>query len=224
MTTWTRYSTEPQNRQSDPTMHPAFASGVLRAIQDPRIRGYLVPGSVPIRAVDTPYVTELPVSPQDGDEVYFLADPSRGFVWHLRYQRTAPTSFLWNFAGGGALVADTVADQGTTSTSYADIATVGPTVTIPLGGEYTVSFGAHSYSDGANSNFVSPALGTSAFDVNSSQVDHASANKLLCHARTLPATTLNRGDTVTLKYKVGAGSGQFRWRWLVVTPIRVGRT
>lgn len=227
MTFYTRYSPEPVNGRMDPMEvinSPAFGPAVMRAIQDPRIAGYLVPRSIPQRAVRTDFVTELPLAANDGDEVYFQCDATRGIVWHLRYRANSQSPFLWEFVGGGPLVADTVADQGTTSTSYTDLATVGPTVSIPLAGDYTIAFGAHSYSDGANTNFVSPYLGTTAVDANASQIDHTTANKLFAHARTLPSTTLNASDTVKLQYRVLSGTGQFRNRWLTAAPIRVGRT
>jgi len=86
-----------------------------------------------------PLVVVLPSSPFDGQEVDFtdsLTTPT--FVWRLRYVAAAPTN-KWKFVGGAGLLARIATQEGTSSQSYVDLTTVGPSLTAPLAGEYEVN-------------------------------------------------------------------------------------
>ncbi|MBI1952165.1 hypothetical protein HYS42_00380, partial [Candidatus Saccharibacteria bacterium] len=48
------------------------------------------------------YVTTLPASPVDGQEVYYQADATNGVVWHLRYNSSEAT-YKWEYLGGASL-------------------------------------------------------------------------------------------------------------------------
>lgn len=88
-----------------------------------------------------PVVTALPGSPSDGDEVYLQtsAMATAGVMWHLRY-RAAGGTYKWEFIGGPPMQGE--ASGGTTSTSAIPAAYGGgPTVTVPVSGEYEVDFG-----------------------------------------------------------------------------------
>lgn len=87
--TWGRYSTEPTNGTMTPLQviqSAVFAPAVLNAIQDPRLRGYLVDKSVPWDAVDLPLVTDLPRAPKDRAEVNYLIDESNEVVVRMVYR------------------------------------------------------------------------------------------------------------------------------------------
>lgn len=231
MTTWTRYSPEPQNRQSDPTMHPAFASGVLRAIQDPRIRGYLVPSSIPQRAVDTPYVTELPVSPRDGDEVYYLADPAISVVWHLRYRDATPSRFRWEYVGGTELRAEnTGTSMTTTSTSYVDLSTAGPSITVQLPGDYRMRWGWQAqHSNAAGVGYMAIKVGSATtLDANAVRGQAGGANYDILSPNGEKDFTVGAGDVVKAQYRTLSGTltvnnaGTLN-PWLMLRPVRLAR-
>lgn len=200
------------------TVAAAAASITDAAIADsrPRAQG----GASPLGA---PLVTALPPAPLDGTVVDFLADPASGVTWRLRYREAQSGSYKWLVIGGPPLAARDDADEGTASTTFAALGGVdAPIVTPPLDGVYDLEFGAHSYNSGANGNVVGAEIGGSVFPDNVAQVDHSAATRLLPHHQRLQRLTLTAGGQVALKYKVSAGGGQFRWRWLTLTPIRLG--
>ena len=87
--TWGRYSTEPTNQPLTALQviqSSVFAPAVLNAVQDPRLRGYLVDKSVPWDAVDLPLVTDLPRSPKDRAEVNYLIDETNEVVVRMVYR------------------------------------------------------------------------------------------------------------------------------------------
>ena len=88
------------------------------------------------------FVSTLPVSPVDGQVVYYqnAAMATDGVTWTLRY-RAAGGTYKWEFVGGGTWEKEVDADEPMTSTTYADAATVGPQITVPLVGEYVLEYG-----------------------------------------------------------------------------------
>lgn len=88
--------------------------------------------------------TTLPGSPFDGQDVWYAAAASNGVYWHLRYRSASASGSKWEFLGGSPLTAEVLTSETTTSTTYVDLATVGPSVTVPLAGDYliTVAFEA----------------------------------------------------------------------------------
>jgi hypothetical protein len=107
-------------------------------------------------------VTSLPGSPVDGQRCLYLADATNGVVWDLRYRSASGSTFKWEFVGGGDLTA-TVATQESTSTgAFADLTTVGPSITVPLAGDYLVRFGARIGPQANSQSYMAPALGATA--------------------------------------------------------------
>jgi hypothetical protein len=83
-----------------------------------------------------PKVTELPVSPTDGNEVYFVVEDG---LWHLRYDATTER---WNFLGGPPLsdleLGSSILEGGPYDT-WRDVAPGPPSITVPLFGSYAIS-------------------------------------------------------------------------------------
>jgi len=77
------------------------------------------------------------VQPQDGDEVFYVADATNGVHWHLRYR--SGQTYPWEFVGGSSLTADKTSVSG--NSSWQLTTGVGPA--IPLAGDYdlTLSLG-----------------------------------------------------------------------------------
>jgi hypothetical protein len=192
-------------------------------------------GSVQTTAANTPtYVTSLPGSPTDGQEVYYVADGANDIIWHLRYNST---SGYWEFLGGPALYAEVTTSESTTSTAYADLATVGPNLTVPLDGDYQVTVSAYmsgSSFQGNTTNYMSFAVGgTAATDADSAvqltrSYDGGSdaQNVSGTPVRTSRKTSVSGGTTITAKYKLSpnfgsAHSASFERRWMEITPVRI---
>lgn len=97
------------------------------------------------------FVSSLPASPVDGQEVYYQSTTAGtgggttnsmadvGAIWHLRYRAASASTYKWEFIGG-----TTTSHQnggGTTTctvafTGYAPSSWTSPTVKVPLAGTY----------------------------------------------------------------------------------------
>ena len=99
-------------------------------------------------------VSVLPSILYEGREVYFVAG-ANGELWHLRYNAsvvltTAGGSYKngtgsWEFIGGSPLEHQVDADQSTSNPVYVDLATVGPSIAVPLAGDYIIGIGCNIY-------------------------------------------------------------------------------
>jgi hypothetical protein len=115
--------------------------------------------------------------------------------------------------------------QTTASTSFTDLATVGPSVTVTTGTRALCLFGAQMSNNGANNMVkcavaVSGATTIAAEDEHDVYMDGAPANQ---QSRAMAArlfTTLNAGsNTFKMQYKVGSGTGSFLDRHLIVMAL-----
>ncbi len=175
-------------------------------------------------ATSATYVTALPGSPVDGQEIYFGADATNGALWHLRYRSAASGSYKWEYVGGTPLWAFG-ADSTHSGTSYGDAAAGALTLTLPaLAGDYLIELGAGLESQGAStvtcymslSIAAAAALDADAFItvINSAGYVHGK--------RLLRKTALAASTTLTAKYKESSNSQQLRSPFITATPIRVG--
>lgn len=162
--------------------------------------------------------SDLPKAPYDGQAIQFLADAANGVIWDLVYQKY---DNKWHYAGGPPLYEEQATSSTTASTTYANLAaTVGPTVTVPLAGDYMVEIGCQAGNATAgNVALMSYAIGAAA----------ASDNDLVRSISSTAAqpTSIARETKKTLaaltalvgKYRVGGGTGSFAFRWMAVTPV-----
>jgi Collagen triple helix repeat (20 copies) len=171
-------------------------------------------------------VTSLPASPTDGQEVYYVADATNGVLWHLRYNAGSASAYKWEFVGGRPLHTQVDAKENTTVATYGNLTTVGPDVTVPLVGDYDVSFGAAIISQGATHlssmgltvNAAAVVVGDEA-SVNN-QTNTVGATAMMTRRKTaIPASALLRMQYKTNSVGVVA---DFSFRWLQAIPIRVG--
>lgn len=229
--TWRgKYSPEPLNDGSSLTQQIRTVATDL--IQSQSVFGSMVPASIPFNTVQRPLVTELPVSPADGDEVRFLADADSGVVWQLRYRDKAPSAYRWEFIGGSPIYAEVTTEEnygpGAGGATFGDLATSGPAVTLPLAGDYDVQHGCRAHVNGnAGFSLMSYAIGSTAASDNDAVIanepagDNTSPKSM---ARMRRKTGLS-AVTLTSKYRNNntTNTGAFSSRWISVTPIRVGR-
>lgn len=166
------------------------------------------------------YETSLPGSPTDGQEIYYAANATNGVIWHLRY-RTAASK--WEFLGGPPLFASVATSQATTSTSYTDLATAGPAITLPLAGDYDVTIGGRLKAGFSPPVYMSYSIGnTGATDDDSIGFYAAGSEEFASLVRTQRKTSLSAVE-LKAKYRVSNSShgGTFVYRWIAVTPVRI---
>lgn len=162
----------------------------------------------------------LPASPSNGQ--LFSLSLDGGFVWNFRYNAQSSSSYKWEFVGGPPLIAEVAASESTTA-GYVDLTTDGPSVDIPLDGEYICYFGAF---------FVSSSPTTVGGNIrvyNSTSSTQVAAMGDFLNAvgepnpyyRTTSITAT--AGTHKLQYKISfnPGTSTFSLRTIHVTPIRV---
>lgn len=162
-------------------------------------------------------VTSLPGSPVDGQVIHFVADATHGVVWTLKYDLA---SGKWRAVGAPApLFDEVVASETTASTTYTTLTTAGPSVALPLAGDYMVEVGAEAFgSSTAASTLMSYQIGaTAASDNDWYRVASAQA---VTGSRPRRKTGL-AAVTLAARYRVsGAITGTWANRWMRVTPIQ----
>lgn len=121
--------------------------------------------------------------------------------------------------------AEVSTSETTSTTSYTNLATVGPTVTVATGTKAMVWFNAWMGSDTLNiQSFVSVdvtgSTSIAASDNWAMILDGVAANNFCQFSRCHMFTTLTPGsNTFTMKYKAGAGISTFQRRELIVLPL-----
>lgn len=114
--------------------------------------------------------------------------------------------------------------ETTTSTSYTDLSTVGPTVTVTTSNLALVMWGAQMSNDTADlstrvSVGVTGASTIAESDVRALSFDPSSANGIFQGSHVVFYDDLTPGsNTFTLKYRVAGGTGTYLRRRLIVLP------
>lgn len=168
-----------------------------------------------------------PLSDQEKDLIRRLFSkpeliPERFLSYIVDYlavnQPQIPISNIFGFSQFTAKEGNTISSptETTTSTSYTDLPTVGPTITGLPDGKYVIFFGNTS------STSSSSAQATTSVKVNSIE---ASDTDMLLNGSTVTVPvsrailkTLSNGgnNTLAMRYKVfTAGTGSFRDRWMI---------
>jgi hypothetical protein len=206
---------------------PEFTAAVLDVLRSADFQGLVLDSQH--RVYWHPrVVTSLPTNPIDGDEVIFLADAKSGILWHLKYRASADSKYRWEFVGGSPLRKLYNGRLSTASTSYTTL-TNGPSLVVPLPGEYRITVGAKSFTPGAYAHVIMSYSigGGAASDVNGLihysgpggtwAGAHVSSTKTSIGEVTAPNTT------ITTKYRVDTGStSYYDYTELECVPVRVG--
>lgn len=176
-------------------------------------------------ASGTGYAVGLPASPTDGQE-YILVDSVTlaTYQWRFRYNAGSSNTDKWEFIGGAPVYAAVETSQTTTSTSYAALATAGPTITVPRAGVYRVEFGCNLFCNAAvgNTAVASYDVGAvAATDADSISAGDASSTGQHTVSRMNQHTGITASTAFTMKYKVTSNTGTFKSRWMAITPVRV---
>lgn len=164
------------------------------------------------------YVTALPGSPDDGEEVYFEA--AAGVIWHLRYNASSASSFKWEFVGGPALSHEVATQETRDNSAYGDLTTVGPQVTLPLAGDYEVEYGVRITGLGSGSAWAAIKRGAAATSDNDAVQTSTTGSH---HSRKQKMTGLSASAVLKMQYReTDSDAVSFDSRFLFVRPIRVG--
>lgn len=176
-------------------------------------------------------VTSLPASPVNGQECYYLADATNGVVWHLKYRSASASAYKWECVGGRPLRAEVINTQSRSNATYGDLATVGPSVTVPLAGEYDIRIEA-MIGIPAGSTAGSGALasiqigGAAAVDGDSIEFTAYTGGTTTQGAtvgRDITRTVSPAGIAVKMVYRgLDALAYNYTYRRLGVIPVRVG--
>jgi hypothetical protein len=170
-----------------------------------------------------------PCSPFDGQEIYYQVD-TNGTIWHLRYRTGSASTYKWEYLGGTSISDEITTTTGTISdtVNYVDGSPIGPSVTIPLAGEYKVELGAMWNATGANQGGYVGFKNGAASITDGARVFYPgilSGSTYPAHPgqRTIRRATVTAAGTVCkLQYKAWGGDLIFTYRFLMMTPVRVG--
>lgn len=179
------------------------------------------------------YVTSLPSSPVDGQEVYYAADATNGVIWHLRYRAASSSSYKWEFIGGPPLTDYIATDQSTTSGTFTDLATAGPTITLALAGDYVIQLEVMITPHANQWTYAQAIVFDDGSAMSGPQVNgfanfyDASTtrrNALISTSASMRQTGIGAGSVMKVKYSSsnGADASSFSRRALTITPVRVG--
>lgn len=181
--------------------------------------------SARIEAVTPPqYVTTLPSAPVNGQEVYYAADATNGVIWHLRYRGTSSSSYKWEYVGGSRLTATVEGASTRASTAFGDLAdSANPSITLPLAGDYEVSFGAFVRGAASQAALVQANTGAPANDdLSTLSYSDNSTSAGSGISRTLILTGRSASATLKLYFRSGGGTMNVERRWIATRPVRVG--
>lgn len=165
-----------------------------------------------------------PASPADGQLWTMIADATAGVAWTFRYRAASASAYKWEFVGGPPLPGNVNAQETTTTTSsYVNLATVGPGITLTRPGVYSVSASA-ALNNSAADPLISFALGIGDYTspvievLTSSGAAGYWSNPAVAGALITVAT----GNEIRMKYrKITAGTLTVSSRWIQITPLRI---
>lgn len=115
--------------------------------------------------------------------------------------------------------------ETTTSTSFTDLATPGPSVTVTLGNRAIVGITARI------NNTTASQPGVVGYDISGATSFSANDNRALwqesngtgefqrCSIVSLHTALTGGSNTFTMKYRVGGGTGEFQYREIFVIPL-----
>ena len=179
------------------------------------------------RTVDSEPVTSLPTTDlYVGRRIVYVADSANGVHWDLVLTDPNAT-YPWKYLGGPPLRHTVDANETRANTAYGDLATVGPSLTLPtLAGDFDVHIGCRTIADAAAAfeGWMSYSInGGAASDANAcSSVSSGQYDGGSIHMRRR-LTGLTASSAFVCKYRTQVAS-LYHWanRYIEITPIRVG--
>lgn len=167
-----------------------------------------------------PRVTALPGSPSDGDLVRFVADATNKIDWMLEYYAS---DSKWQFIGGPPLLVVVDTSETRNNAAYGALTTAGPSITVPLAGDYLVQVGSTQSSiapAGPNGFHSYDVGGVGASDNDAAQFAIGAAAAASVAGPAHLKTGLAALTALVSKYRSTQNTA-FLARWMRVTPVRV---
>jgi len=184
-----------------------------------------------VAAYQAPSVgTTLPSSATNGQEAVLvdsISNPS--YVWRFRYNGSSISAYKWEFIGGSPAAALVNTQEApTTLNAWADLATIGPQITVPRAGDYDVCFGARKvYTVATSQHYMGLAITgkttgniQAAFPLWSGTSGNCDLRFVATATTHGDLTGLASGAVIKLTYYANAAD-PFAQRFLEVTPRRV---
>lgn len=171
-------------------------------------------------------VTELPTSKAiAGDKCSYKADATNGIMWDLVYDGEG--TYPWKKIGGPPLLAEIETIEETSSATYTNLTTVGPSITAPLKGDYVIELGCYLLSNNAAVNAARMAPQVGAVEANDEDAVVGVQKEGLGFAsvsRKKKKAGIAAATAIVAKYKVQTAAQlmKFRSRWMSIDPNRVG--
>jgi len=169
-------------------------------------------------AAPTPSTT-LPANPSNGQQAILVDSTSA--PTYFEYSTAAAK---WLFIGGSPATAKVDTSETTTSASYTDLTTVGPSITVPRAGTYEISGGCGIIgSNGQAVTYASLKVGAAATaDAQMmSQIGSFGGGGSTGGTSRVFTVTANANDVLKMQYKTAAGTATFAYRTLAVRPVTV---
>ena len=168
------------------------------------------------------FVSALPGSPVDGQEVYYRN--SQGSMWHFRYNAGSASAYKWEYLGGSAMTHENEPELATsTAGSFITLDSGNPQLIVPLLGDYFVTVGSKmGNAAGGNVMHHGVKFGAAAtVDADSIQSTSGGAQHRISSSRRFRRAAIAAGTTLISQYKTGGGTGVWAQRFLEIEPIRV---
>ncbi|MBA3841047.1 MAG: hypothetical protein H0X39_00230 [Actinobacteria bacterium] len=173
----------------------------------------------------TQIVNQLPGNQSVGTSIrYQLSAAQTAAINAINWSFELFTDGYWYPSGATPLVQYVDASESTASATYAALTTAGPSITVPLAGDYAIEFGAGLTTTTTSAPWMSFDIGvTAAVDADRILITQFAAGAQLVSASAMRVHTgLASGTPIVAKYKsVGGGAVSFEKRWLKITPLRV---
>lgn len=164
--------------------------------------------------------TSLPGSPKDGEEYDYVASSTAGVIWRFRYRAASSSSYKWEFVGGSKLQT-TFAGDITTESSSGVALTGGPSIVIPLSGNYSLDLSISTVGGGVNTIAIAQIYQNST--ATSASLEHTiTTSDQSLHRGQSVVDEILTGETLTVKVS-NANSSSTRFVSAIISaiPIRV---
>lgn len=204
------------------------ANGVTFTATDKGMTWQVVAGAWVLINVFAPEVSSLPASPIDQQECIYVADTTLGIKYHLRYRAASASLYKWESIGSASqLTAFVATNQTRASATYGDLATVGPSIIVPLAGDWVPTIALEAFLSVATSFAAADIqIGATAADAQERvvfQLNAAGGSSGAWGREQTYVTVAAAATTVKMVYAGdGTNNATFGQRRLALRPIRVG--
>lgn len=180
---------------------------------------YVIGGSRAASSGAAARVTSLPTSPIDGDECVYIADATNGVDWHFKFKSSTSK---WDCIGWAPLTSSIATSEARNSGTFGDLTTVGPSVTVPLAGDYMIQFNVQGNPVSPETfTIASPKFGAAATLDADSAVGLGPAGAIHTPGRTYRRNGLTAAEVLKLQYRNAATANtNYSSRDMAVWPVR----